>query len=116
MFGLFKSKKKKQEDKQKSLEKELQEFTDNYKKYFNCYAFTGEDIVIYEEPVIKNNNIVMNYITRETPKGYVNNLPVWLLILKYGGDDFLKQHRHNYIKLKDQMESLGLSVTKIKKN
>ncbi len=35
--------------------------------------------------------------------------------LKYG-EDFLKEHRNNFIKLKDQMEKLGLSVTKIKEN
>lgn len=110
MFKLFKTKEEKQEDKQKSLEKELQEFTDKYKKYFNCYAFTGKDVVIYREPKIVENELVISVIRVDTPKGYVNYGLIWLLNLQYG-EDFLKQHRHNFIKLKDQMEKLGLLLT-----
>lgn len=116
MFGLFKNKEKKQEDVQKSLENELKEFTEKYQEYFNCYAFNGKDIVIYKEPQILEGELVMNYIDANTPKGYVNRHFVWILNLKYGSENFLIQHRENYIKLKDQMEKLGLSVTKNQTN
>ena len=53
------------------------------------------------------------YFKIDTPKGCVNNGLIWLLNLQYG-EDFLKKHRYKFIKLKDQMERLGLSVTKIK--
>ena len=39
MFKLFKSKEEKQVDKQKELEKQLNEFTEKYKDYFNSYCF-----------------------------------------------------------------------------
>ena len=113
MFGLFRTKEKKQENKQKSLEKELQEFTDKYKDYFNCYAFTGKEIVLYKEPKIVDNELVITLIKADTPKGYVKYLSVWFLNMTYG-EDFLNRHRNNFIKFKDQMEKLGLSVTKIK--
>lgn len=111
MFGLFKNKKK-QEDVQKSPENELKEFTEKYQEYFNCYAFNGKDIVIYKEPQLLNGELVINYIDVNTPKGYVNRNLVWGLELYYDSKDFLIEHRSNYIKLKDQMEKLGLSVTK----
>ena len=112
MFGIFKSKEKRQEDKQISLEKELQEFKDKYEEYFICYAYTGKEFVIYKEPEIMNGKIVMNYITVETPDDYVSQFPVRGFHLNYG-KDFLKQHKHNFIKLKAQMKKLGLALTKI---
>jgi len=115
MFKLFKTKKEKQEDKQKSLKKELEDFTEKYQKYFNCYAFTGKDIFIYHEPKILDNELVITLTKVDTPEGYVNNIPIWFFNLKYG-ENFLKEHKNNFIKLKDQMEKLGLSVTKIKEN
>ena len=114
MFGLFKSKEKRQEDKQISLEKELQEFKDKYEEYFNCYAHTGKEFVIYKEPEIMNGRIIMNYITVETPDNCVSYFPVRGFQLNYC-KDFLKQHRHNFINLKDQMKKLGLALTKIEK-
>lgn len=113
MFRLFKTKEEKQKDKQKSLEKELQEFTDKYKQYFNCYAFTGKDVVLYKEPKIVENELIISLIKADTPKGYEIYQSVWLLNFQHG-EEFLKRHRHNFIKLKDQMEKLELSVTKIK--
>lgn len=113
MFGLFKTKKQKQEDAKISLEQELKSFTEKYKDYFNCYAFTGRDIVIYKEPKIQNNKLVMAMVTVDTPKDYFSIVDIWILQLKYG-DDFLKNHRNNFIRLKDQMEKFGIRVEKIK--
>jgi len=115
MFKLFKSKEEKQVDKQKELEKQLNEFIAKNKDYFNSYCFDGKNIIIYKEPQIKNNELVLWYIDINTPEGYMNCQPIWLFDLKFG-NDFMKQHRINFIKLKDQMQKLGLSVTKIKKD
>lgn len=113
MFKLFKSKKEKQVDKQKQLEKELEEFDNKYRQYFNSYAFNGEEIVIYKQPYIKQGEIVMGFITSDTLKEFQVVIPLWIMQSKYG-KDFLRLHRFNYIKIKDQLEKLGLTVSKIK--
>ena len=107
MFGLFKTKEKKQENKQESLEKKLQEFKDKYKDCFNCYAFTGENIVFYKEPKIVDNELVMTFIKADTPKGYESVAIVWSLDMKYG-EDFLKKHTYTFAKIKDQLEKFKI--------
>lgn len=107
MFKLFKSKEEKIQDKQK----ELEEFTEKYEEYFNSYCFDGKEILVYKEPRIKDNELVLYYRTSTTPEGYFNFLPIWVLDLKYG-EGFMKKHRKEFLMIKDQMKKLGLSVTK----
>lgn len=111
MFGLFKNKETKQVDKQKQLEQELEEFDNKYRQYFNSYAFNGEDIIIYKKPYIREGEVVMGVITSDTPEGLQMVSPLWLMKLKYG-EEFLRTHRFHYLKIKDQLEKLGLTVEK----
>ncbi|HPA36953.1 MAG TPA: hypothetical protein PLA16_11345, partial [Chitinophagales bacterium] len=57
----------------------------------------GKNIIIYKEPQIKNNELVLWYIDINTPDGYMNCHPIWLFDLKFG-DNFMKQHKINFIK------------------
>lgn len=108
MFKLFKTK----EDKAKTLQVKLEQFIFENKKYFNSYCFTGKNVVIYKEPEIVGDRLVLNFITERTPKGYTNQEDIWFLELKYD-DNFMKRHRAMFITLKSQMEKLGLQVTKL---
>jgi len=111
MFGIFKT-----VDKQKKLEEELNEFIAKNKDYFNSYCFDGNNFIIYKEPEIRNGKeLVLGFIDIDTPNGYINFLPIWLLNLKHG-ENFMKEHRIRFVKLKDEMEKLGLSVTLKNKN
>lgn len=71
-------------------------------------------IVIYGEPKIKNNELVLEYTDINTPDGYVNFVSIWLMNFKFG-NDFMQEYRLKFVKLKDQMRKLGLSITKIQK-
>ena len=107
MFKLFKTK----EDKAKTLQTKLEQFILENKEYFNSYCFTGKDVVIYKQPEIKNDKIVLNFITESTPKGYCNFQEISLLELRHD-ENFMKRHRIAYIRLKSQMEKLGLQIIK----
>lgn len=112
MWNIFKSKKEKAEIKSKTLQKELEDFIKKYKDYFNCYAFTGTYIIIYKEPQIKDDKLILNFITTNTPKGYSNYDEICYFQFKYG-EDFLKEHRTRFLKLKTQLEQLGLKLESI---
>lgn len=107
MFKLF----RKKEEKRRDLEKELQEFKEKNKEYFNYYAFDGENVIIYKEPYILKDIIVMSFITENTPKDYHTYMELWDLELKYG-KNFLKEHRNNFLKIKRQLERLGINLQK----
>lgn len=107
MFNLFKTK----EEKDKILQGKLEQFILENKDYFNSYCFNGKDIVIYKEPEIIGNRLVLNVITENTPKGYTNFKDISFLELQYD-DNFMKRHRNMFIKIRSQMENLGLHITK----
>ena len=108
MFNFFKQKEKRQ----KSLIKNLRELTEEYEEYFNCYSFTGKNIIIYKKFEIVNNELVLVFIDKDTPRGYVSNKPFWVLQMQYD-ENFIKKHRLNFVRLKEQLEKFGLSVNKI---
>ena len=112
MWNIFKSKKEKSEIKSKNLQEELEDFIKKYKDYFNCYAFAGTNIIIYKEPQIKNDKLVLRFIVSNTPKGYSNYDEIWCFQLKYG-ENFLEEHRTRFLKLKTQLEQLGLKLESI---
>lgn len=130
MFGLFKSKEERKKEKEEKIEKELKKkkeiekqerakleeelesFEEKYKEYFNKYAFNGKDIIVYRHPIILNNKLVMSFIRVETIKGHVDYKEIWRFNIAYG-EGFLERHRYNYLKIKDQMEKLGLKIVKI---
>lgn len=111
MFKLFKSKTKKKE----SLENKVIKLTEKYKHYLNSYCFDGNDIIIYQGFSIRNNELVLEYIDTNTPEGCVTFMPWWILEIKYE-HEFIKKHRIRFIKLRDQMQKLSLSVVKVKEN
>jgi len=113
IWNIFKSKEEKAKVKRENLEKELEDFTKKYKEYFNSYAFTGRQVVIYREPEIKDGKLIINYITESTTQGYTNYYGLWRIQAMYG-EDFIKQHRINFLRLKNQFERLGLKIEKIK--
>ena len=111
MFKFF----RKKEEKRRDLEKELQEFKQEYNKYFNCYAFDGENIIIYKEPYILKDDIVMSFLTENTPKDHHTYAELWVLQLKYG-KNFLKDHRINFLRIKRQLEKFGFKFEKLNYN
>lgn len=111
-WNIFKSKQEKEKIKEKSLQEQLEDFTKKYSNYFNSYAFDGKHIVIYREPEIKDGKIILNYINKNTAKGYQNYAELWLFQLQYG-EEFMKQHRNAFINLKDEFEKLGLKLEKV---
>ena len=112
IWNIFKSKQEKEKIKEKSLQEQLEDFTKKYSNYFNSYAFNGKHIVIYKEPEIKDGKIILNYINKNTAKGYQNYAELWLFQLQYG-EEFMKQHRNAFINLKDEFEKLGLKLEKV---
>lgn len=109
MFNWFKKDPKKKEI---ELETKLQEFISKYQEYFNSYAFTGKEFIIYKEPEIKDGELIMNYIDHTTPAGFTKYKPIWWFSAMYDCD-FIKTHRHNYVILKDRLQKLGIELKKI---
>lgn len=111
IWDIFKSKKQKEQIKQKTLVEELEEFKTKYSKYFNSYAFDGKHLIIFKTPEIKDGKIILNYITPTTPKGYQNYKELSLLQWRYG-ENFMEEHRNAFINLKGEFEKLGVQLTK----
>lgn len=110
MFNIFKSKEQKQKIKELELQKELDDFIQKNKPYLNSYCFDGKNIIIYKTPAIVDNEVVLYFKDKDTPKGIIQSLNVRWFKMMYG-ENFMEQHRKKFIILKDQMEKLGISLT-----
>lgn len=117
MFNIFKSKEQKQkfkevelQKKEVELQKELGDFIQKNKPYFDSYCFNGKDIIIYRTPAIVDGEVVLYFKDKDTPKGIIKSQNVRWLEMGYG-ENFMELHRMNFIRLKDQMEKLGISLT-----
>ena len=117
MFDIFKSKEERQkikelelQKKELELQKELDDFIQKNKPYFNSYCFTGKDIIIYRTTAIIDGELVLYFKDKDTPKGIIRSYSLHWLKMGYG-ENFMELHRMNFIRLKDQMEKLGISLT-----
>ena len=110
MFNIFKTKEQKAREKKEKLEKKLEEFRTKYESYFNSYCYDGQKVVIYGEPLILDGKLYLQFVDADTPEGFYNYAELWWFQFKFG-EDFVKQDRIRFVKLKEQLQKLGVSMS-----
>lgn len=98
----------KEEEKKQELLSKIEQLNKKYEEYLNTVCYDGKKIVIYKNFTIyePTQEIGIAYVHSETASGFVSTRPLWVIENTMGGN-FLKNHRINFIKIRDQLEKLG---------
>jgi len=112
MFRLF-NKEKKLSNRQKELELLKSNFCDKYQCYFNSYCLYENIIVVYKYVEIKDNKCLLYFKSSNTFDGYISYGCLESLIFIHD-EDFIKNQRLNFIKLKSNLEKMNLKLEKVK--
>lgn len=104
---LFKSKEEKEFIKSQNLINEVNELNLKYKNELKSYCMIKTYVFIFHEFMIKDNELYIEFIDTNTPKGCVKQLPYDKSFLI---DYDLKELRMNWIIFKEKIERLGVEV------
>jgi hypothetical protein len=109
---LFKRKTK--AEKLQELQNEVDELNERWKEQCNSYCKIGGYIFLLEGFKHDGKYVCIQFIDKDTPKGYTNynRLDWWKL--KYGQVDF-GVARYQFIKFRDDLNKLGLDLKRLDK-
>jgi len=116
-MGLFTRKNKTEEEiqqekleKEKTLNDELNSLNESYGLYLNKLMMSAGDIFIFGGFKIKDNKIMINFITSTTPDGFFNSMEYYWFKAKYEQNPL--QSRIEFLKFQKELNDLGFEIKK----
>lgn len=102
-------KRKTQKEKIQELQDEVDKLNIQWKNVINSYCKIGNYIFILKGFKHDEKQVCVRFIDKDTPKDYINYLPLWVFKAKYDIYDF-NVARYQFVKFKDELNKIGLEL------
>lgn len=114
-MALFKTKEQRRQEKQAKLQQRVDELRTKNISAKDSYCKIDSFIFILKGFSVGNKCVIIHFIGPDTLKDHVSSVDIDLFHMRFGHTNF-KKARVNFIRFRDELERIGLKLSKIETN